>query len=128
MWLRIGDAGLRFIGQSGRSRGRSLEPSSWKTVLCALREAIAANRDTHSINVKIQSAYTSDEQLEAFIDAIQRIDDQQGSIELHEGESRGELYRRVFGEGRSQSLPTRSAAALRQIFRLLSFFLTCAQE
>lgn len=30
-------------------------------------ERIAANRDTHSINVKIQIAYTSDDQLEAFI-------------------------------------------------------------
>lgn len=61
-------------------------------------------------SLRIQAAYTTDEQLDTFIDAIQRAHDRQGSIEVYEGESRREFYRRVFSEERcEQELDTAKA-------------------
>lgn len=61
-------------------------------------------------SLRIRAAYTTDEQLDAFIDAIQKTHDQQGSIEVYEDESRGGFYQRVFSEERcEQELKTAEA-------------------
>lgn|SRR5690554_2654846 len=49
---------------------------------------------------EIQAAYTTEEQLDAFVEAIQAAHDRQGSIEVRDDESREEFYLRVFSEQR----------------------------
>ena len=53
-------------------------------------------------SLKIQQVYTSDAELDVFINAIQSAHDQQGNIEVFEDEGRAEFYRRVFNETRCQ--------------------------
>lgn len=53
-------------------------------------------------SLEIQSAYASDEQLDGFIDAIQRAHDKQADIQVHRNESREQFYQRVFSETRCE--------------------------
>lgn len=54
-------------------------------------------------SLKIQKAYVSDEQLlDAFVMAIQRAHDRQGSLVVYPGESREAFYTRVFSESRCE--------------------------
>lgn len=58
----------------------------------------------HYLNasLKIQNAYISQEQLNAFVDAVQGVHDRQSSAEVYAGEGKEEFYKRVFSTARCE--------------------------
>ncbi|PCM43130.1 hypothetical protein CPA50_16380 [Marinobacter sp. ANT_B65] len=58
----------------------------------------------HYLNasLEIQSAYISQGQLNALVDAVQNAHDRQGSIEVYAGEGREDFYKRVFSNARCE--------------------------
>lgn len=53
-------------------------------------------------SLDIQRGYTTDEELRAFVGAIQQAHEKQSDIEVHEYETREQFYLRVFSEARCQ--------------------------